>query len=504
MTLDQEALYEMLFASATEGIVISSESGRIEGANQRAADMFGYTLEELKQRNVDDLLPKHLASKHKEHRAGYTSAPRKRSMGLGYDLIGVRKDGSSFPLEISLNHYRIDGSLKVMALIMDVTVRKEQEAQIKMLNKTLERRVEKRTKELQESQLLYSTIARNFPNGTINVFDRDFNYVFVEGEELFRYGITSTMLMGKNYITRLPVEVRETMRERLSLVLEGQNQSFEIIQANQHYLINAVGLSFTEENIDRILLVEQNITAQKKAEEHVKDALKKEQHLNELKSRFVSLASHEFRTPLSTVLSSLSLIEKYDKAGIQEKKGKHYKRIRSSVRHLTNILNDFLSLEKVEAGKVNVNPSTFSLRQTVQDWIEQHQEIAKPGQQLVLHYEGDEDAHTDLHMLHIILSNLLSNAIKYSDENKQIDIRVLSKDDDIRIEVEDHGIGIPIDDQANMFERFFRANNATNIEGTGLGLNIVKRYLQMLGGSITFESQPDQGTIFKIHIPQKD
>ena len=127
-------------------------------------------------------------------------------MGRGYDLIGVRKDGTSVPVEISLNYYKQGGNLMVMALIMDVTVRKEQEAQVLLLNKNLERRVEKRTQELEESQLLYRMIARNFPNGTINVFDKSFNYVFVEGQDLYRNGITSERLVGKNYLNQLPAE----------------------------------------------------------------------------------------------------------------------------------------------------------------------------------------------------------------------------------------------------------------------------------------------------------
>ena len=132
------------------------------------------------------------------------------------------------------------------------------------------------------------------------------------------------------------------------------------------------------------------------------------------------MASHEFRTPLSTVLSSLSLIEKYDEAGIQEKKGKHYQRIRGSVRHLTSILNDFLSLEKVEAGKVNVNTASLNIKELVEEIIEQHQEIAKEGQQINLDYSGYDNARTDQNMFRIILSNLLSNASKYSPINSEI------------------------------------------------------------------------------------
>jgi PAS domain S-box-containing protein len=499
----QAILYTLLFESATEGILIANKTGEIEIANHRTAELFGYSNEELLEVNVDDLLPKHLRQKHKEHRKKYTSQPHKRAMGQGYDLIGVRKDGTSFPIEISLNYYQVEGNTKVMALIMDVTIRKEQEAQIKMLNSNLEQKVKQRTKELRESQQLYSIIARNFPNGTINVLDKNLNYIFVEGEELFRYGITSDNLMGKNYIERLPAALKDTIRKNLENVFLGNNQSFEIKHQNEHYLINTVGLLDSENNISRLLLVEQNITQRKVAEEQTKDALTKEKQLNELKSRFVSLASHEFRTPLSTVLSSLSLIEKYDELDNTEKKLKHYKRIRSSVRHLTSILNDFLSLEKVEAGKVYVSINQFNMKALLDELIDQNREIAKNGQVIKYTFSGSEMIGTDQNMVRIIVTNLLSNAIKYSTEGRPIEVIAELNEELLKLTVIDKGIGIPEDEQENLFERFFRAKNAINLEGTGLGLNIVSKYLQLLEGSVSFKSVSNEGTTFFIEIPNQ-
>jgi len=270
-----------------------------------------------------------------------------------------------------------------------------------------------------------------------------------------------------------------------------------------HYLINAVGLVDHSGKTDKILLVEQNITDRKKAEERIKEALQKEKLLNELKSRFVSMASHEFRTPLSTILSSLSLIEKYDQLGEADKKDKHYRRIRNEVRHLTGILNDFLSLEKVETGKVVVNLSELNLRELLHELIEQQREVSKPTQQIQLSYEGNDVMVTDQNMMRIIASNLLSNAVKYSGEGKSIWISVSAENKGTTLSVKDEGIGIPYEDQANMFERFFRAKNTVNLEGTGLGLNIVRRYLQLLDGEISFESVPDEGTTFTVHLPKK-
>lgn len=501
---DQSGLiYEILFETVTEALIVANKEGKIELANTKACEMFGYTKEEFYALKVDDLLPHHLVEKHVQHRTKYAENPHSRPMGQGYDLIGVRKDGSALPIEISLNHFVDQGNFKAMALIMDVTKRKEQEAQIKILNKNLEKRVAQRTRELKESQNLYSLIARNFPNGTINVFDKNFKYIFVEGEDLYRHGITSERLMGKSYLDQLPAEVKTMMEKRLNAVMAGETQTFEVQLLQHHYLINAVGLIDHSGKTDKILLVEQNITDRKKAEERVKEALEKEKLLNELKSRFVSMASHEFRTPLSTILSSLSLIEKYDQLGEADKKDKHYRRIRNEVRHLTGILNDFLSLEKVETGKVVVNLSKVNLRELLHELIEQQREVSKPAQQIQLSYKGNDVMVTDQNMMRIIASNLLSNAVKYSGEGKSIWINVSVENNQTKLSVRDEGIGIPYEDQANMFERFFRAKNTVNLEGTGLGLNIVRRYLQLLDGEISFESVPDEGTTFTVHLPNK-
>ena len=255
--------------------------------------------------------------------------------------------------------------------------------------------------------------------------------------------------------------------------------------------------------IENILVIEKNVTKQKKNEREVKIALEKEKELNELKSRFVSMASHEFRTPLSTILSSVSLIDKYPKTEQQENRKKHVTRIKSSVHNLIGILNDFLSLDKLEEGKTVLNTSKFELASFCASIVEEIQPLTKVGQKIILKQELKEtNIVTDQHLLRNILNNLLSNAIKYSPENKEIFIRIKDDPNNFLIEIEDFGIGIPDKDKSHMFERFFRAKNAVNLQGTGLGLNIVKKYIELTGGKITFSSEENVGTIFKIIFPK--
>ncbi len=229
-------------------------------------------------------------------------------------------------------------------------------------------------------------------------------------------------------------------------------------------------------------------------------ALKKEQQLNELKSRFVSLASHEFRTPLSTISSSIDLISSYEKPEFLEKRKKHINRIVSNVEVLTDILNDFLSISKLEEGKIKPQAITFNLKAMVNEILDAVEDSNKKRQIFVLEFNGSEQVYLDKKLLNNILLNLLSNSIKYSEENKTITISI-NVENTIEISVKDEGIGIPASEQNQLFERFFRANNVSNIQGTGLGLNIVKRYTELMNGEIYFSSIEGRGTTFNLQFP---
>lgn len=231
-------------------------------------------------------------------------------------------------------------------------------------------------------------------------------------------------------------------------------------------------------------------------------ALDKERELSELKSRFVTTASHEFRTPLSTILSSASLIARYTEPETIEKRNKHINRIKSSVKNLTGILNDFLSLSKLEEGKVESQVHDFNLVELCGEVIEHIGTTLKKDQQIIFINEiKTENVHADERSIRNVMNNLLSNASKYSAEGKKIIFKISSNDKAIHFSVKDNGIGIPKEEQQHLFSRFFRANNVSNIQGTGLGLNIVKRYLDLMDGTIEFESEEGEGTKFRVTVP---
>ena len=239
--------------------------------------------------------------------------------------------------------------------------------------------------------------------------------------------------------------------------------------------------------------------------EHLlKDALKKEIELNELKSRFLSMASHEFRTPLSTILSSASLISRYQEKDQEHKRVRHIERIKSAVTNLTGILNDFLSLGKLEEGKIRHTPAVLDFTTLVQEIKEDVEGLLQSGQQINTEVIGDVfPVVSDARIIKNILFNLLSNAIKYSINGESVLCRLNYSEQQVVIEIVDQGIGISVADQKHLFDRFFRASNVDTIQGTGLGLNIVLKYLELVQGSISFVSELDVGSTFTITIPKR-
>ncbi|MEP7237536.1 MAG: PAS domain-containing sensor histidine kinase [Ferruginibacter sp.] len=256
-----------------------------------------------------------------------------------------------------------------------------------------------------------------------------------------------------------------------------------------------------EEKVElRTKQLQHTMQALEVSKDELTKALSKEKDLSDLKSRFVSMASHEFRTPLSTILSSASLVAKYTETEEQEKRNKHILRIKSSVSNLTNLLNEFLSIGKMEDGKILANNIEFNIKEMITALCSEMEGIAKKNQQFNYLHIGDEIIFSDAGLLRNVITNLLSNAIKFSNEGSVIEVTSNVTDTAIVLTVKDNGIGISAEDQEHLFERFFRGTNVTNIQGTGLGLHIVGKYIEILDGEIEFESNLEKGTRFIIAL----
>lgn len=253
---------------------------------------------------------------------------------------------------------------------------------------------------------------------------------------------------------------------------------------------------------DRTQSLKKTVQALQRAKEEVSLSLEKEKELGQLKSRFVSMASHEFRTPLSAIQLSSSLIEKYAQPFDNPNISKHVGKIKTAIGNLTAILNDFLSLEKLEAGKVTPSFIAFDLVKLSEEITEEMQMVAKQNQNIIYQHTGISSLIVlDQNLVRNCVINLIGNAIKYSGENTFIEFNTEINAQFCLITVKDNGIGIPETDQKHLFEAFFRAHNTGNIPGTGLGLNIVARYARLMNGQIEFKSDINQGTTFTIKFP---
>ena len=302
---------------------------------------------------------------------------------------------------------------------------------------------------------------------------------------------------GERYVIAFIIDI--THRKEIEKSMVRQQEQLEHV-SNEMRRLNAELEAKVEE---RTIILKEALQRLEQSQEELSEALDKERQLNEIKSRFVSMASHEFRTPLSTVLSSASLLTKYKDAEDQPKRERHIEKIKASVKQLNDILEDFLSLGKLDEGKVAVSVNEFSLNDLIQDVIEEMKGLAKDKQKIVYSMNDGELIATDKKLLRNVLINLISNAIKFSGEESSVWVNSNVTNGTASISVKDEGIGISDDDQIHLFSSFFRGKNVLNIQGTGLGLHIVKRYMDLLDGEVNLESQLGKGTTITIKIPIK-
>lgn len=300
---------------------------------------------------------------------------------------------------------------------------------------------------------------------------------------------------GNRYVIAFIVNI--TQRKHIEESMHVQQQQLEKV-SNELRNLNAELEMKVEE---RTLILKDALQKLEQSQQELNEALDKERELNEIKSRFVSMASHEFRTPLSSVLSSASLLSKYIKAEDQDKRDKHIERIKNAVKNLNDILEDFLSLGKLDEGKVNTINTVFDLKFFIEETTEDIKGFLKEGQKIIHYHEGESTINSDKKLLKNVLLNLMSNAIKFSDRGTSVTISSRIADGLATIKITDQGLGISKEDQEHLFSSFFRGANVVNIQGSGLGLHIVKRYLELMAGSISLNSKVNEETTFIITIP---
>lgn len=249
----------------------------------------------------------------------------------------------------------------------------------------------------------------------------------------------------------------------------------------------------------KIQRLQQDLSAKNK---ELQRALRREKELNTLKSRFISIASHEFRTPLATIQITTDSIKRYGERMSAEKKTAGLERIKSAVKRMNALLNDVLLLSRVEAEIHEFNPTPTDARILCEQVIHEFRSMTEESHSIKFSMKGqDFQMVVDPKLLHYILSNLLSNAMKYSPPNSQVSVDLIREDQNMILQIQDQGIGISAEDQQHLFDAFHRGHNVGEVSGTGLGLSIVKQFVDLHDGTISVQSVLNQGTTFTLMLP---
>jgi PAS domain S-box-containing protein len=488
--------------------------------------MLGYnSFEELITRNV-----KESGYVNREIREEFKRILEERNEITGFETEWYRKDGSIVYIREGARAVRNEAGSIIYydGTVEDVTERKKTEIA------------------LQESEERYRKLVASVPDIILRT-DLNGNILFINDEISFiSPAISVDTVIGKNMLSFVIDEDKKTAVENMKLMFEkplgikeyriklddgtafvcelngdvlrdSQNRptgmvfvmrditkrkeiEHELENYRQHLEELIKNRTNELETVNKLL--QEEVLKQIEAEKKVKDALEKEKELSYLKTKFISIASHEFRTPLTTVLSSTELLERYGRNWEVDKYNKQTERIKKSVNYLTHLMDDVLIISRADSGKTVFNPKPVEFKKFCQSIVDEMKMLLKENHELEFSYDVDKNIlFVDEKLLKHILNNLISNAIKYSVNGGKILFEVMSRPDELQFIISDSGIGIPEEDQTNLFEPFNRGKNVKDIHGTGLGMSIVKRSVDMHKGTILFTSKVGIGTTFKIKIP---
>ena len=501
-----EKLYEALFMNSQKGAVVFNMEGQIIEANPVAEQLFGQCKTELLQQKITDLVDICHRERIWEICNELMLNNKKTEEERLLTLTDHRLNGERLVLGMYFNNHikAPDGSILFAAVVIDET---QKWGDKHKLYESLERF---------KKSFNSNPVAQMIVNAQTHVIT-DANKKFLEllgdarenlvGVTIEAAGLKHCGDEPDNSLFSFP-EKRADNCETILRVKHGAVinilQFYVAIKVNNvpHELWSIIDIS-GQKNAEQNLLVA-NEDLEQKVKERTRDLtlmLEREKSLNDLKTRFISMASHEFRTPLTTILVSTGLLETHILRNDPERCGKHISRIKSSVKLLTEILEDFLSLDKIEHGQIKPFNSVFNLNDFAENIVEKVHSSLKKGQKIEYTITGSESVSQDKNILQGMILNLLSNAIKYSGEHTTISWMLTVTKNKLTIAVADNGIGIPADVQPHIFSRFFRARNAEVIQGTGLGLNIVRNYTDLLDGKISFVSTEGVGTTFTLELP---
>lgn len=479
---ENERKFRLLVEVAPLAILITDQHGLITLVNEKAEQLFGYARHELLGRSVECLVPTATRTAHPQYREQNMMSPGVRQMGSDRELFAVRKDGSEFPVEIQLSF----AEQQAGCFIMDITERKQAAAA------------------LREQHDFLQLVIDSVPD-LILVKDHTGQFQLANKRTAQIYGVTPAWLVGKRDLdVHDDIGAVAHFRQQDLATLDSREPLFipETIIQGRYYQANIIPLQNSNAQYDRVLMVASDITTRKQAEEALQQALTTEKGLSELKSRFVSMASHEFRTPLSTIFSLTETLLTYRHKLTDEQVTQRLLKIQDQIGYLNTLMEDVLQLARAQSRRAEFNPAPLDLDALCRNIIEELQSQPTVAARLLYCCETTPPMTAlDKRLIRQLLNNLVSNALKYSNPNQVVVVKLGHHGRTIRLQVCDQGIGIPEADLKHLFEPFHRAANAHAIAGTGLGLVIAKEAVELHRGSITVDSKLNVGTTFTVELP---
>ncbi len=488
MPIDPESLpFRQLVDAAPDGMIVVDQGGAIVLVNAETERMFGYARDELIGQPIHLLVPERLRARHPEHVKSYHAAPRLRPMGSGLELYGHRRDGTEFPVEISLSPIQHASERLVVAGIRDVTDRRQIEREAKRANAYLVSAVDA----IQDAFALY---------------DEDDRVVLVNSACRQLLGSSlSRAIIGRTFDELLPEalaagvfdfseESRDTLQARWLAYHRAPAGTLDVRTGRGRYL--RVVERKTPEHGTVSLMMDVTDDVLREAELRTASAAK---------SEFLSSMSHELRTPLNAVLGFAQLLERDRKQPLTERQQERLQHVLRGGEHLLRLIDDVLDLARIEAGRVTISCEPVALRDVLAEVATTLEPMAARAEITleVAPFSADlPRVLADRTRLAQILMNFGSNAIKYGKPGGHAMFEITGAGASMRITVIDDGIGIPADKRTKLFEPFQRAGQETGpIEGTGIGLVISKRLAGLMNGSVGFTSEAGKGSRFWVEVP---
>lgn len=498
---DQEAVNDLLsrtkaiVETIVDGVITISDRGLIETVNPAVEKIFGYRLDELSGNNVSMLMPNPYQREHDSYLSNYLGTGEKKIIGIGREVTGRRKDGSTFPLELAISEMEVNGQRMFTGIVRDISQRKATEEKLREF--------------LARTKAILDTIV----DGVITISDRGcIETVNPAAENIFGYRLDE--ISGKNVSMLMPEPYRAEHDQYLANYLHTGEKKIigigrEVTGKRKDGTTFPLELAISEMEVSGQRMftgIVRDISERKETEEKLREAMQRV-HEQRIKDEFIATVSHELRTPLTSIKASLELI--IGKAVVE---GSDQEKLLLNIAHknsdrLLLLINDILDISKIESEKVKLNFKRILLSKFLDTAISDNQAYAEKHHVkfVLLSCPKNLYINVDPDRLMQVMSNLMSNAAKFSNENSEIEIQASKSRGNVRITVRDRGPGIPLDFQSRVFEKFTQADTSDKrqMSGTGLGLHISKAIVERHHGELSFESVIGQGTEFHIDLKQQ-